>query len=585
MHKIEPVCIKIISERAQRGHQDKKNLFLISLTMEDSCVVGLSTSVSRKSPFQMISVKEGVDLVLTNTSVLDEIQIPFENCIGYVASRDIYCPYPFPIRPTSIMDGYAVSAPLVPGVYKIVESVFAGSMPSQSVECSEVSYITTGGILPPGSNAVVKIEDTEAYQHEGKCDNFVKILVSVKPGCNVREIGSDIQAGDMIIAKGKVLDHVDIGLLATIGVCFVYVFRKPKIGVLSTGNELVEPSETPLDGQIRDSNRISIISSLKASGYDIIDLGIMRDDMIPSEVDAYFLSLCSYIDIVISSGGVSMGKADFVKPSLARIGDIHFGRLLMKPGKPTTFATIRNDCGKRSMLFFALPGNPVSCLVSKILLVDTALKKMQGFEDERCRSQSMEAELYGRSHNLGIPMDPERPEYHRGIVEWSFEGPKWIVRSTDEMNQRSSRLLSAQEANALLVIPQGKGTLLYGSSVSILFLSHLPFNCTNFSSFTYSEAQRAKVVVEIPKVGQVTQDTSRNSKAHINETNGVDPVTMELYESFNNILHQNNKLKVTTRLSNESLRDWRNIRVALLTISDRVSWIFLNFSFNHYRYF
>ena len=236
------------------------------------------------------------------------------------------------------------------------------------------------------------------------------------------------------------------------------------------GDELVELTETPVGSQIRDSNRLSLITSLKADGYTVLDLGIARDQA--SSLEAKLIQSVEVCDVLITSGGVSMGDADLVKPTLAKLGTVHFGRLNMKPGKPTTFAAITSKDKSKMTYIFALPGNPVSCMVTKALLIDPCLRRLQGLSVEQCMPPQLEVRL-----ETTLKLDPERPEYHRAIVSSSSYPGATICTAVSTGSQRSSRLLSMRCSNALLCLPKGtekKTHINTGEIVTALLTGPIP---------------------------------------------------------------------------------------------------------------
>lgn len=421
------------------------------------------------------------------------------------------------------MDGYAVHTPLLPGVHEVQEDILAGTDATNKLEFGKVVYITTGAMLPEGATGVVKIEDTEKVDS----GDFVNIKVEVHEGAHIRQIGSDIMEGETILTKGQYLGPAEIGLLATVGLSDVPCYRKPVIGVLSTGSELVEASAVPTGSQIRDTNRVALLSSLLEDGHSVVDLGIVSDN---KEALREKLVLASaQCDVVITSGGVSMGVADFVKPLLSEIGTIHFSKLNMKPGKPTTFATLSltqpGGATKRT-LFFGLPGNPVSCLVTKALFVDPALRRLQGHSAQACLHSQLQVTLEGSS----LALDPERAEYHRAVLR--SDSSSGVVYASSTGNQRSSRLLSMRSANALLVLPRGPGVVKEGSRVTALVLR--PLAAPSVACSVHPSAAALDTV----------SDAARETKTCTNSSGGV----QEAPDT-----------------------DWRAIRVGLLTVSDRVS--------------
>eukprot|EP01035_Chromulina_nebulosa_P021648 gene21648-28012_t len=429
------------------------------------------------------------------------------------------------------MDGFAVKAPLNKGIYTIKDKIFAGEFVDTIISDNNnyVSYITTGAKLPDWANAVVKIEDTETVKDNHiTINNQVNIKVDVSIGTHVRQIGSDIKQNEIILKKGQKIGPAEVGLLATIGYTHIPCYYQPIIGIMSTGNELVEYNDIPLGSQIRDSNRPTLISAFKEDGYQCIDLGIARDN--EQELTDYFIDAASRCDIVISSGGVSMGEKDLVKPLLSKLGIIHFGRLNMKPGKPTTFATIHVH--KKKILFFGLPGNPVSCLVTKSLLIDPALKRVQGLDSNQC----MHTQVQVYVSDIEIQLDPERPEYHRMIVSYDYASNKLIAKSTG--NQRSSRLLSMSSANALICLPAGTGTVKPGALVTALLLR---------------------------PIAPPSYNNCFHKKSATLDFNNI-PSNSLAYESFDNLI---SKTPPVDNVAKDKGLDWRTIRVAILTISDR----------------
>lgn len=486
----------------------------------------------------MISVEDAICRVLQHTAPLELETLSLTPALlGRTLSTSLHASSPFPSFPASIMDGYAVRAPLQAGVYNIKQQIFAGDDTTESeLGPNEVAYITTGAMLPVGANAVVKIEDTEKVDADS-----VKVNVSIEVGNFVREIGSDIALGEEVLAKGTYLGPTELGLLATTGYTKVSCYAKPTIGVLSTGNELVEAHEETTGAQIRDSNRISLIAAFQEEGFDVMDLGIMRDSK--EDLKALLLDVSSKCDVIVTSGGVSMGAADFIKPILNEIGTVHFNKLNMKPGKPTTFATFTRKDQSRSgkTLFFGLPGNPVSCLVTKTLFVDPALKRLQGLPSDQCLHPQVFVKLVGES---GIKLDPERAEYHRVNISFSPSRQETVLIARSTGNQRSSRLLSMKSANGLLILPRGPGMIEIGSIVPALLVRPLgPPACeVNF----HQRAAR----LDYPNL----------------------PTSSPAMDSNNHSVQTSKGNTAKDCCNNHQAKDsWKTIKTGLLTISDRAS--------------
>lgn len=274
--------------------------------------------------------------------------------------------------------------------------------------------MTTGGPVAGFFDAVIPVEETE-YADE----THIKVLKQMTSGQFIREPGSDIRQGDVVLEKSQVLHAAEIGLLATVGrVKAIHVYRKPKIGLVSTGNELVEASTEQLeDGKIRDSNKLMLTSILRDLASEIKDYGAVGDS--EAELDEVMQKASKECDIVVTSGGVSMGELDLVKPYLEARGEVHFGRINMKPGKPTTFASLN------SALAFALPGNPVSAFVTAHLFIVPAAKLLAGHLDSHTYP-SLTVQLIPRS----VKVDPERPEYHRVVIVQDSSSGKLFAFST-----------------------------------------------------------------------------------------------------------------------------------------------------------
>jgi len=528
-----------------------------------------------------ISVEEAIRRVLLNTESLGYQRLPLAPALlGKTIAEDVVATENFPPFAASIMDGYAVVGPLEPGSYPIQESIHAGATPQLVLSKDKVAYITTGAALPPGATAVVKIEDTA---RSGDAKELVVIKAGINEGVNVRQIGSDIALGEVIVKKGKVLGPYELGLLATAGFSQVLCYNSPVIGIMSTGNELVDSFETPVGNQVRDSNRLSLIASCIENGQQYVDLGIVGDSK--EELRRRLLEASLHCDIVVSSGGVSMGAADFVKPLLKEIGTVHFAKLNMKPGKPTTFASYkRTDSSGRpgQTLFFGLPGNPVSCLVTKALFVDPAVRRLQGLESEACLHPQLTVTLAGSS----IRLDPERPEYHRAILIANEDG-SGSVSAYSTGNQRSSRLLSMLSANALLFLPQGPGTVEVGTVVQALLIRPMTAapkarsvhpSAALLDYADEEEAHRAKAASQ--PVAATLMSTASIDRSTETLTSLTDLQKASGYMSFPRAggggssaapaAAKVDEVKTTSAATVAAKGDWRVIKVGLLTISDRV---------------
>lgn len=411
-----------------------------------------------ESPYPMLSVDDALATVLAQANPLPPATIPARQALGYILAADIRAREPLPPFPASVKDGYAVVAADGPGTYPLIGEVTAGRLADFVVTPGTVAYVTTGAPMPPGADAVVMVEQTEKFwARNGPAQ--IEIRARVRAGDDVRGVGVDMAPGELVLGAGSRLGPAEIGLLATAGVTDAPVYPGPLVAVLSTGDELVEPGRPLGPGQIRDSNRAMLIAAIKAVGGEVMDLGISGDSQASLEAS---VQRGLRADVLLTSGGVSMGDLDLIKPLLEHAGQVHFGRVRMKPGKPITFATTDND-GHRCLVF-GLPGNPVSSLVTFYLFAVPAIRKLAGHPDPNLRR--VQARL---AHAL--PLDPARPEYHRATLGWDFAQNCFVAQSTG--SQSSSRLLSMRTANALLELPERAGELAAGSLVTALLIGSL----------------------------------------------------------------------------------------------------------------
>ncbi|KAA0711306.1 Gephyrin Molybdopterin adenylyltransferase [Triplophysa tibetana] len=284
--------------------------------------------------------------------------------MGRVLAQDVYAKDNLPPFPASVKDGYAVRAADGPGDRFIIGESQAGEQPSLTVMPGQVMRVTTGAPIPCGADAVVQVEDTELLREseDGTEELEVRILVQARPGQDIRPIGHDIKRGECVLSKGTHMGPSEIGLLATVGVTEVEVQKFPVVAVMSTGNELLNPEDDLHPGKIRDSNRSTLLATIQEHGYPTINLGIVGDN--PDDLLNALNEGISRADVIITSGGVSMGEKDYLKQVLDidLHAQIHFGRVFMKPGLPTTFATLDTDGARK--LIFALPDQIYNKIVS-----------------------------------------------------------------------------------------------------------------------------------------------------------------------------------------------------------------------------
>lgn len=407
----------------------------------------------------MLPVAQALALVLEAARPLRAESVALEQALGRVAAVDIAAAHPLPPFVASVKDGYAVVASDGPGAYPVVGAATAGRMANFRVQPGQVAYITTGAPLPPGADAVVMVEETTQLPSADGARR-VQIRTAAAPGQDLRPVGYDVAQGAVVVAAGTRLGPAEIGIAATAGVEQVQVHARPRVGVLSTGDELAPPGAPLPPGAIHDSNGPMLRAAVAAAGGQVVNLGIARDDA--GALHAAFAAALEQCDLLVTTGGVSMGELDLIRGVIEARGTVHFGRLLLKPGKPCLFATVAE--GDQPKLVFGLPGNPVSSLVTFWLLVLPAIQRMAGLRNPGLRR--VQAQL-----TAPLRLDAQRPEYHRAHLVWQSTpggGGGWLAQSTG--NQASSRLLSLVGANALLELPQGAGQLEAGATVDALLI-------------------------------------------------------------------------------------------------------------------
>ncbi|HEX9926359.1 MAG TPA: gephyrin-like molybdotransferase Glp, partial [Anaerolineae bacterium] len=304
-----------------------------------------------ESPYPMIEIEEALAIIEREVRPLPAVRLAFAEAMDHVLAEDIYAAEPMPPFPAAAVDGFAVIAADGPGRRRIVGDQMAGYVAKLRVEPGTAARVTTGAPVPAGADTMIMVEQTE--ERDGQVDIRPG---DIQAGANIRPVGQDINQGQLVLSQGTVLGPPELGLLGTVGQAEVAVYRRPTVAVMSTGDEIVEPHHTPQPGQIRDANRFTLMGVVRDAGAVPLDLGIIRDDV--TSVQETIERGLTEADVLLTSGGVSMGELDLVKPYLASRGMIHFGRVNTKPGKPVTFATIDNK------LCFAMPGFPVSALVS-----------------------------------------------------------------------------------------------------------------------------------------------------------------------------------------------------------------------------
>lgn len=387
-----------------------------------------------------------------------DVSAPLADLPGRVLAETITSDSDHPPFAASTMDGYAVVAadPLLAAggwaELTVVGSQYAGTVADLRVEPGQAAYITTGAPLPPGADAVIMVERTDPAPDGRTVRVDTNPDGPPAPGDRVRPVGSDLAAGEVVLPAGTVLTPAAIGLLASVGRTEALVAARPRVSVLSTGDELVEPDQIPAPGQIRDSNRYALLAALAPLGAEIVYAGHAPDD--EGAQRAFLAERLADSDVLVTSGGVSMGRLDLMKKLLVELTTVHFRQVRMRPGKPFTFAT----AGKT--LVFSLPGNPVSTLVGFELFVRPALLAMQRMGHlNRPR----------RRVRLGYAIDPiDRIDYQRVTLIPGQDGNAVAVLTG---SQASSRLSSLATADALAVIPPRETSYREGEIVEAILLT------------------------------------------------------------------------------------------------------------------
>jgi molybdenum cofactor synthesis domain-containing protein len=398
----------------------------------------------------LIAVEEAEAYVLGLGAQLPAVRVPLREACGLVTAADVVAGEAVPPFANSAMDGYAVQAADTadaPAQLEVVGFLAAGAAPDVTVGPGQAVRIMTGAAVPDGADAVVLVEETTT---EG---DRVTINISVEAGTAVRPPGDDIQAGTVVVATGTVLGPGHIGVLASVGVETIEVVRRPRVGVLSTGDELVEGSAPLAPGQIREANRPALLALVAQCGFEPVDLGIAADDEV-SVTDAIERGVAD-CDLVLTSGGVSMGDLDFVKVVLDRLGEMRWMQIAIKPAKPLAAGVVQG------VPVVGLPGNPVSSLVSYELFAHPLLRKLAG------HARLRRPRLPGVSDD-GVRRHPDGKTHFVRVVAEPDEAGVWHARSAG--GQGSHQLAGMAAANALAVVPDGPGVPV-GGPLDLLLLA------------------------------------------------------------------------------------------------------------------
>ena len=384
-------------------------------------------------------------------------KLPLKQCLGRILANDILSPINVPANDNSAMDGFAFNSKELKTDreqihLRIVGTVYAGQTSVPPTQASECIKIMTGAMMPPDCDTVIPQEFTQ-LSDEGLI-TFAKD--TVRAGENRRLRGEDLQAGKPAIQQGRILKASDIGLAASLGIAELGVYQRIKVAILSSGDELCDMSEPLLPGKIYDSNRFSLHACLSRLGFEIMDCGIVRDT--PEDLRHAFTSASQKADVIISSGGVSVGEADFTKQIMDELGEVGFWKIAMRPGRPMAFGSLKPISPKTSpTVFFGLPGNPVAVMVTFYQFVRNALLQLNGAlkpEIPLVLVQSAEA----------IRKKSGRTEFQRGVLFRNSEG-RLFVKSTG--SQGAGILRSMSEANCFMILHHDQGNIAPGDWVDV----------------------------------------------------------------------------------------------------------------------
>jgi molybdopterin molybdotransferase len=394
----------------------------------------------------MISVQDGQNQILRQLADPTPPEVvAVTRARDRVLAEDLQAPFDVPPTDNSAVDGYAVASDDVPASnpreLDVIAEIMAGAVFAGTVAPGQAVRIMTGAPMPRGADTVYPQEVVERRGDRVRVGPISK-------GSNVRQRGEDIQAGTVAIARGTVLRAQELGLITSLGQWQVLVHRRPRVALLSTGDEVVEPGTPRKAGQIYDANRFTLRASIEQCGGDVIDLGIVAD--LRDELRARLLEAARVGDMVVTSGGVSVGALDFVKDVLGEIGEIDFWQVAMQPGRPLAFGRIG------AAHFFGLPGNPVASMLAFMLFVRPALYKLSG----RARLFPETAEAVAAE---AMSKKKGRREFKRGVAQW--KNGRWEARTTGP--QGSGILSSMTAGNCLIVLEEPRGDVAVGDTVVI----------------------------------------------------------------------------------------------------------------------
>lgn len=380
--------------------------------------------------------------------------VSVREALGRILSKDVISPVNVPQHNNSAMDGYAVKGTDLTEGRKtdltLIGTAFAGQPFDGKMSSGESVRIMTGAVIPNGADTVIMQERVEK-----KNDNVVSVDF-FPTGANTRKAGEDLKLGSAALRKGHKVRPADLGLIASLGISEVMVYRKLRVAFFSTGDELVGVGNVLSEGQIYDSNRYTIFGMLTELGCELIDMGVIKDT--PEAVESAFTDSTNIADVVITSGGVSVGEADFVKPILNKLGEVLFWKIAMKPGRPLAFGKVGRSH------FFGLPGNPVAVMVTFYQFVQAALKTLQG------QITRIPAPTFKALCTESLKKVPGRTEFQRGILSKTKDN-EWTVKPTGD--QGSGILSSMSQAHCFIVLPTDMDKVEAGEFVDVQLIRGL----------------------------------------------------------------------------------------------------------------
>ncbi|MDO5043687.1 MAG: molybdopterin molybdotransferase MoeA [Coriobacteriia bacterium] len=396
---------------------------------------------------QQLSYEEALEKVLSFGERMPAEEIDFMDSLGRVLAEDVLSDIDVAPFDNSAMDGFAVIASDLEGASEenpvtldVIELIAAGDAPVQAVKSGQAARIMTGAAMPEGADSVVKLEFTNAYKTDlGQAGQTVQIMAPVEKGANVRYAGEEVKAGGVVVPAGEEIGVATIGLFAATGNTKVKVYRRPVVGIVATGSELVDVDEKPGPGQIRNSNSYANAAQAMSAGADVIIYPVVEDTY--EATLEVFKEASEECDLIVTSGGVSVGDFDFVRPALETLGEVEFAKVNMRPGNPQTMGHI----GKA--ILFGLPGNPSSCYVGFEAFLRPLIRKMLGYKD--LARPIVKAKLA-----VGQSKRQPRRYFLRGNVVKDEQGE--YVANLD-YSQSSALLTAAHYANAFIILPEGVG--------------------------------------------------------------------------------------------------------------------------------